>query len=217
MRAVGRFLCLFFLEWILDMAICMVVMFSLGVIVTIPIWIFGPNDIDLGRIPYYEELNIHRIILFVIFVNLLRSYNQIIINSLVRSIVSYFYFNIYLNIFIISIPAILVYGYMLLIFFLIFFGTQEFDWSIEGNTQLFWFFITLPFVISTLTAPYIVYRWTGEVFESRINRKVRAQLEEKDRMRELQPPPEKPWWEEGFGPDTLLDLYHKCFRKRSTK
>ena len=94
---------------------------------------------------------------------------------------------------------------------------QEFDWSIEGNTQLFWFFITLPFVISTLTAPYIVYRWTGEVFESRINRKVRAQLEEKDRMRELQPPPEKPWWEEGFGPDTLLDLYHKCFRKRSTK
>jgi hypothetical protein len=47
MKAVGRFFGLFFLEWVLDMAICVVAMFSLGVLMMLIISVFGPNHIEV--------------------------------------------------------------------------------------------------------------------------------------------------------------------------
>jgi hypothetical protein len=77
--------------------------------------------------------------------------------------------------------------------------------------------IFLPFVISPLTAPYVVYFWKGEVFESRINRKFREKLAEKKRTQKHEDIPEQPWWEEGIGPnENLLDVCRKRFRDRST-
>lgn len=217
MKAVSRFFGLFFLEWTLDMVICVVAMFSLGVISTIALWMFGPNDIDLKRTLSYNFLNVFQDIFIVLLINVLRSYNQTIINALVRSVVSYFYFNIYLNIFIISIPAILVYGFFL--FDILFFKLPQFNLFssyIKGFYTIL--LISLPFVISTLTAPYVVYFWKGEVFESRINRKFREQMAEKKRTQQHEDIPEQPWWEKGIGPkESLLDFCCKRFQKRSTE
>ena len=101
MKAVGRFFGLFFLEWVLDMAICVVAMFSLGVLMMLIISVFGPNHIDIKNTIFYESINIIGVISFVIIINLSRLWNQLIINMTIRSIVSYFYFNIYLSIFLI--------------------------------------------------------------------------------------------------------------------
>ncbi len=81
-----------------------------------------------------------------------------------------------------------------------------------------WLSFMLAFAISTLTAPYVVYFWKGEVFESRINRKFREQMAEKKRTQKHEDIPEQPWWEEGIGPkENLLDFCRERFRKRSTK
>jgi len=219
MKAVGRFFGLFFLEWVLDMAICVVAMFSLGVLMMLIISVFGPNHIDIKNTIFYESINIIGVISFVIIINLSRLWNQLIINMTIRSIVSYFYFNIYLSIFLISIPAIMLYGLIFISFFdFLFSSTQTFDWFSPSYPNTFWFLITLPFVVSTLTAPYIVYRWKGEVFESRFNRKFRAQLQDKERIQALTGIKQAPWWESGIGPkDNLLDFCRKRFQKRSSE
>lgn len=52
MKAVGRFFGLFFLEWVLDMAICVVAMFSLDILMSVIFWVFEPN--------YNENNNTYR-------------------------------------------------------------------------------------------------------------------------------------------------------------
>lgn len=219
MKAVGRFFGLFFLEWVLDMAICVVAMFSLGVLMMLIISVFGPNHIEVENTIFYESINILGVISFVIIINLSRSWNQLIIHLIMRSIVLYFYFNIYLSIFLISIPAIIFYGLIFISFFdFLFFSTQTFDWFSTPYPNTFWFLVTLPFVVSTLTAPYIIYRWKGEVFESRFNRKFRAQLQDKERIQSLTGIKQATWWENGIGPnENLLDFCRKRFRKRSNE
>ena len=224
MKAVGRFFGLFFLEWVLDMAICVVAMFSLDILMSVFFWVFEPNYNENNNtyrdqaleIYFYKNTNVIEFIPFVVMVNVLRSTNQIIINLLIRSIVSFFYFNIYLSIFLISTPAIVLYGTAIFHFIVYTFFTPLVDsWFLD--TRTWWISASIPFVISTLTAPYVVYRWKGEVFESRLNRKFREQLAEKKRTQKHEDIPEQPWWEEGIGPKTLLDFCRKRFRKRSNE